>query len=304
MFLPTAETDRQRRPVSKRALRRSFLFSGNDEGCLQRLLVSPARQPRLHMFQSLDFARRAKAAAVHLLISLLVGLLAAGLVFGIWYPGVYRFLAGGRDLFWLVMAVDVVLGPLLTFAVFNLKKGWFHLRRDLTVIGSLQMAALIFGLMTVYAARPVALVFEVDRFRVVTAALVNTPELPKARPEYRQLPLSGPWLLGTRAPKDGAESNDALTTALQTGIDRAQRPQFWQPYADSIPDVLRRARPLSVLLARYPTLKPQVADALKDAEVNEASARFLPVMARGGDWVVVLDAKARLIHYALADGFF
>ena len=44
-------------------------------------------------------------------------------MFGLWFPGIYRTVAGGRDLFLLVTGVDVVLGPLLTFAVFNVRKG-------------------------------------------------------------------------------------------------------------------------------------------------------------------------------------
>mgnify|MGYP002144062886 CR=1 FL=1 len=36
--------------------------------------------------------------------------LAAGLVFGLWYPGAYRLMSGGRELFLLVTSVDVVLG--------------------------------------------------------------------------------------------------------------------------------------------------------------------------------------------------
>src|SRR5215831_21153351 len=138
------------------------------------------------MLERLDLRRRARAAGFHLLISATLAALAAALVFGLWYPGFYRAVAGGRDLFLLVTGVDVVLGPLLTFAVFNLAKGWRHLRRDLAVIGVIQLAALLYGLHTVYIVRPVALAFEVDRFRVVAAANVYTPDLPKALPMYRE----------------------------------------------------------------------------------------------------------------------
>ncbi|MGZ5132283.1 MAG: hypothetical protein ACXWJ1_13285 [Caldimonas sp.] len=89
------------------------------------------------MRKSLELRPRARAAGVHLLISAAVAGLAALLVFGLWYPGSYRLLAGGRDLFLLVTSVDVVIGPVLTFAIFNLAKGWRHLRRDLAVIGVL-----------------------------------------------------------------------------------------------------------------------------------------------------------------------
>jgi hypothetical protein len=255
------------------------------------------------MFERLDFRWRAKAAGIHLLISSAVAIVAAALVFGVWFPGIYRQVAGGRDLFVLVSSVDVVLGPLLTFAVFNLKKDWSELRRDLAVIGAIQLAALVYGLITVYGARPVAMVFETDRFRVITVTQVDMEELPKARPEYRQLPLSGPWVLGARAAKPGAEANEALFKGLR-GVDRAQRPQFWQPYAESTSEVLLRARPVTALTAKYPELAGDVKAKLQSLNVDEASAKFLPLIGRGGDWVVILDSAGQLVHYVQAEGFF
>ncbi len=232
-----------------------------------------------------------------------VSSMAGVLVFGLWFPGIYRLLSGGRELFLLVTSVDVALGPLLTFAVFNLKKGKAQLSRDLIAIGSIQSAALVYGLITAYGARPVALVFEVDRFRVVTAAMVHKPELPKALPEYRRLPWNGPWLLGTRVPV-GDERNEALFMAVQNGIDWGQRPQFWQPYADSVSAVIARARPLSALLNKRPEITTDVRRALQDLKLNEIDAKFLPVIGRGGDWVVVIDPAGQLVHYVQADGFF
>lgn len=255
------------------------------------------------MIQQLDLPRRARAAGWHLLISALVAGVAAALVFGLWFPGIYRSVAGGRDLFLLVSVVDVVLGPLLTFAVFNMKKGWPHLRRDLAVIGAIQLAALIYGLYSVYQARPVAMVFEADRFRVISAAQVYVQELPKARLEYRELPAFGPWLLGTRAPNAGQERNDAMFLGLD-GVDRAQRPLFWLPYAESATDALAKARPLAKLLAQHPALAGDVKDKLRALKVDEAGAKFLPLIGRGGDWVVILDSTGQLVHYVQAEGFF
>lgn len=255
------------------------------------------------MLEHFGLRQRARAAGLHLLISCVVAAAAAGLVFGLWYPGAYRVLAGGRELFLLLTSVDVVLGPLLTFAVFNLSKGWPHLRRDLAIIGAIQLLGLAYGLHAVYGARPVAMVFEVDRFRVITAAQVYQLELGEARPEYRQLPMTGPWLLGTRQVKAGAESNEALSMGVQ-GVDLGQRPLFWQPYADSTAAALARARPLALLLAKYPAQVAAIRDRLRDQSVDENTARFLPVMARGGDWVVILDSAGRLAHFVPVDGFF
>jgi hypothetical protein len=254
------------------------------------------------MLERLDLWRRARAAGLHLLICAVVAALAAALVFGLWYPGFYRTASGGRDLFLLVTGVDVVLGPLLTFAVFNLAKGWKHLRRDLAIIGVIQLAALGYGLHTVYIVRPVAIAFEVDRFRVIAAADVYEPELPKAPPAYRTLPLTGPWLLGTRKPVPGAEHNDAIDMGLK-GIDRANRPLFWQPYADSVPDVLAKSRPISALMTYYPARAAEFRAGLADMNADEATVRFLPLMARG-DWVMVLDERGAVLGNLRADGFF
>jgi hypothetical protein len=255
------------------------------------------------LLQNYNFIDRTHAAAIHLLISIAIAAMAAALVFGVWFPGIYRQVAGGRELFWLVTSVDLVLGPLLTFAVFNLRKGWSHLRRDLAVIAAIQLAALIYGLVTVHAARPVAMVFETDRFRVITAADVEMAELSLAPPAYRQLPLTGPWQLGARPARQGAEHNDALFKGV-AGVDRGQRPLFWQPYADSTAEALARARPLALLLARYPQQAADITAALQAQRVDTNQAKFLPLTGRGGDWVVVLDATGQLVHYAPVDGFF
>ncbi len=254
------------------------------------------------MLQRLDLRRRARAAGIHLLISTLVAALAAGLVFGLWYPGAYRLMSGGRELFVLVTAVDVVLGPLLTFAVFNLNKGWPHLRRDLAVIGAIQLAALGYGLHTVYAARPVAIVFEVDRFRVIIAADVYEAELPMALPAYRSMPLTGPWQLSASLPEGGDDRNDALFKAL-SGLDISQRPKFWRPYHEARSAALAKARPFSDLLKRYPQRAGEFTSKLDDANLPVQAARFLPVSARG-DWIAVLDTQGDTVAFLAADGFF
>jgi hypothetical protein len=253
--------------------------------------------------KSSTFKDRFVAAGWHLLVSALIAALAAALVFGLWYPGAFRHMAGGQGLFLLVVSVDVVLGPLLTFAVFNVKKGWPHLRRDLAVIGLLQLSALVYGLHTVYGVRPVAVVFEVDRFRVISAVDVHEPELPKARPEYRSLPLTGPWTLSIRSAEAGSEKTDALLMALEKGIDMGQRPVFWVPYEPAREAALKSARPLRLLVERYTARAAEFNAALAERGLAMETARFLPVMARG-DWVAILNAKGDIVTFLAADGFF
>ena len=147
---------------------------------------------------------RLRASAIHLAISLSVATLAALLVFGWWYPYPYRELSGGRELFTLVVAVDVVLGPLITLVIFNAAKTRRHLLMDFSVIGLLQVAALAYGLWTVFVARPVHLVFEYNRMAVVHAVDIEPSLLSQAPPDLQTLPWRGPTLLSLR-PLQGGE---------------------------------------------------------------------------------------------------
>ena len=66
-----------------------------------------------------NWKERLHASGIHLGISLAIAGLMAWLVFGLWYAYPYRDISGGRDLFMLVIAVDVIMGPLITLMIFN-----------------------------------------------------------------------------------------------------------------------------------------------------------------------------------------
>jgi len=248
------------------------------------------------------FPPRVRAGLVHFLVSSLIAGLAFALVFGLWYPWPYPQLAGGQDLFFLLVSVDVTLGPLLTLAVFNPIKSRQHLIVDLAVIAVLQVGALLYGLHTMFVARPVALVFEVDRFRVISAAQVDAADLLNAPPQYRSLPLTGPWLLGTRASIGAKEQLDSVQFALE-GVDLAQRPRYWQTYDQSVAAVLQRARPVTLLLRQYPEHRARIEELLRGAALDAREARFLPAQGRRS-WVVLLNGAGEIRGFAPYEGFF
>ncbi len=250
----------------------------------------------------INFHSRFRAASIHLGISSLIALLAAGVVFLLWYPWPYRIISGGQSLFLLVVSVDVVMGPMLTLVVFNPSKNHRSLVRDLSVIGLLQLTALAYGLHTVFVARPIALVFEVDRFRVIAANEVYTSELDSANAAYTRLPLTGPWLLGTRKATRGQESNDVLFMGLK-GFDAAQRPKYWVPYEACRDAAVTKARPVSVLISHYPNHQLNILNKLKNLGVSETEAIFLPLVARE-NWVIILNVQGNIVDYEALDGFF
>lgn len=86
-----------------------------------------------------------------------------------WYPAPYFTASGGWQGLKIAAAVDLVLGPLLTFIVFDLSKSQKKLIFDLSVIILLQFSALIWGLKTIYEQRPISVVFFENDFITVPA---------------------------------------------------------------------------------------------------------------------------------------
>lgn len=246
---------------------------------------------------------RLKASGIHFLISLAVAALAGALVFGVWYPYPYREISGGRELFLIVVTVDVILGPFITLAVFNLAKGWPVMRRDLMVVALLQLTALGYGLWTVYVARPVHLVFEYNRFSVVHAADVPAQLLDKTPPGITALPLTGPTLLSLREFKNNNEMADATLAAIM-GAPLSARPDLWQPYADALPDIVKAAKPATQLKTRFPQEASDIDRVLARAGQTAQNVVYLPLVGRKSFWTVFLDpVTAQIIATMPLDSF-
>ncbi len=251
----------------------------------------------------LHWQERLRAAGIHLLISLLLAALAGALVFGLWYPYPYREISGGRELFLLVVAVDVVMGPLITLAVFNRAKPRRELRRDLAIVGLLQLAALVYGLWTVSVARPVHLVFEYKLFRVVHAIDVAPDALPQAPADLRRLPLLGPRTVSLRPFTSGQEQMDATLAAL-SGDSLSAQPRLWQPYEAARAEVLKEAKPMAELVARFPAQIEAIQSAVARTGRPLDRLVYLPMVGRSAAWTVLLDPdNARVLGFLPLDPF-
>lgn len=249
---------------------------------------------------------RLLAAGVHFGISVAIAALAAWLVFAVWYPYPYREISGGRELFLIVVTVDVILGPLLTLAVFDTKKPVKTLRLDLAVIGLFQLAALVYGLWTVVVVRPVHLVFEIDRFRVVHEVDIPKGEMTQAPPELRHLSWTGPTLISVRAFRNENEKLETTLAALG-GVSLSARPFLWQSYEKAKPQVLNVAKSLSDLKSRFPAEAGSIDAALKSASAGGNTSRpigYVPMVGRDKFWTVLLDLHTtEVIAFVPIDSF-
>jgi hypothetical protein len=186
---------------------------------------------------------RVGAFLIHLGISLVIfGVLAAVIVY-VWYPDFFFTADGGWQGIRIVALVDLVLGPLLTLIVFDIRKPRSELRRDLSLIGIVQATCLLAGTYVVYSERPLALVYVDGQFYSVSAddyaeAHVETAEL-------EAIPGPYPKRVAVDIPDDPWLQSDLRREAFQ------------------------QRRPLRVLASRYVPLRLEHMDPDADALSGE-----------------------------------
>lgn len=232
---------------------------------------------------------RWKAAAVHLSISAAIGLTAAALIFGLWYPPPYSHAAGADELVLLLLGVDIVLGPLLTLAVF--KSGKKGLKFDLTVIALMQACAFFYGASVVVLARPAFVVAAVDRFVLVIANDLDTADLAKAKPGFDRVSWTGPKLVGVDMPKDGSKAHSDMMLSGFAGKDIEKFPQYYVDYPQVAATLLKHAKPLENLRKSHPDSAGNIDKWLLAHQRDLSSVAYLPIVART-DATMLVDSSS------------
>lgn len=170
---------------------------------------------------------RWKASAFHFALSFAVLASLFSIILFRWYPPALFGMAKAGPLLSVLAGVDLVLGPLLTLIVYRPgKKG---LKFDLVAIAILQVAALAFGLHTVWQSRPAYIVATTDRFHLVFANEIDEASAAKAAPEYRDAPWLGPRQVAAPLPDDPKARMEAMVEAM-TGLEIQFQPSKYRPY--------------------------------------------------------------------------
>ena len=231
---------------------------------------------------------RWKAFAIHLSISAIIALAVLAIMLLVWYPYPLFEAVGGQRPLMILLGVDVILGPVITLAIFNTKKSRRALTFDLSVISLLQLTALVYGMSVVFQARPAYIVFKEDAFILVTANLLNDEVLKKARyPEFRSLPLDGPRYVYTEIPKDVEGFNEVFVSELN-GKHLSQLPQFYSPYSGHMAAVGKAGKPLSELRKLNPDQAGEIDAAVRKAARSESDLAYVPLRAKYQDQAVLV----------------
>lgn len=226
------------------------------------------------------FQDKLKAFAIHLAISLILVLSTYVVIHFLWYPApLFKATNAGKILV-MILIVDLILGPLLTLVVY--KKHKKTLKMDLTIIALIQLSALIYGLYSLYEARPVFIAYVVDRFDLVRANdILEVDEqiyhLPKLGPEYTYVDLME---------LNATEKLDSILDETTYNISPAQRPKFYNNFELAKPLIIEKSQNL-ILLNDYnnPTEVKKILQKYPKAD------SFLPLKANAVDMTALIDKK-------------
>lgn len=231
---------------------------------------------------------RIKAFLIHGFISINVALLVLGLVFFVWYPAPLAKASGVTDIFLMMLAIDVIVGPLLTLIVYKTDKK--TLVFDLVVIALLQISALSYGLWSISQGRPAWLVFNADRFDSVRVNEIDNRNLEKAKPEYRHPSWFFPQWVAAVAPKSVEENNQLTFEAVFSGIDIPQRPNLYLPLVSQKKKIQDKAIELKEL---YKFNNKSNIDQVSK-HYPQATA-FLPMKASAVDMTVLINKQGEVV---------
>ncbi|WP_202743345.1 TfpX/TfpZ family type IV pilin accessory protein [Acinetobacter calcoaceticus] len=221
----------------------------------------------------------------HLSISILLALIIIAWVFLIWYPQPLAQAVGVTHIFLMMVAIDVLLGPILGFFVY--KEGKKTLKFDLSVIILIQLSALGYGLYSIAQGRPVWLVYNVDRFELVRNNEIIDTNIQKVQAQFRNPSWFKPKFAAVQIAKNSEERSKNMFEELLGGVSLAQRPERYVGLAQVKLQIQKRAQNLNDL-EKYNS-KQQVKTVLKEYPSADV---WVPLKANAIDMVVLMNKRS------------
>jgi hypothetical protein len=235
---------------------------------------------------------RLRLSGLHLLASAGVLSLVIGALYFGWYGWPGWYLLGADKLVGILVLVDAGLGPLATLVVSNPAKPGKELRRDITLIVFVQLAALGYGAGTLWVGRPLYYVYSQDRVEVVPAIAVDERSVELARQQGgRFIPglFSLPQWVWAPLPEDPEERDRIISRVLFGGPDIVAMPQYYRPLKEGMVAMRTQFLTLKALsghsgmgVAEYAALSAELAR-------PEAELGVLPVQGRSHDGAWIFD---------------
>jgi len=232
------------------------------------------------------FKHKLKASLVHLGLSIvLVGLIIGSILF-FFFPRLFIAVSDFKEVASLIVSIDLILGPLLTFVVFQPKKK--SLTFDLSVIATIQLSALTYGAFALFQIHPVYVTFSVDRFTLVTAKDAEPKKaIDKA---FNVSKFSAGKLAFAKMPDSLEKRNEMLFIAAMGGEDLDQREEYYESVEDNLAQIIAKSLDPNILFKNKKE-KNKAKQFLSKHKGQLDSFAYLPLNSLKKDAIIVLDKE-------------
>lgn len=215
---------------------------------------------------------------------------------GALYLGWYRwpgwYLAHVLPVVAVMVGVDVVLGPTLTMIIANPRKSRRELTRDIGIIVTVQIVAFVYGATMLWNGRPLYYAFSVNSLSVVQAYDLEPDELARARrahaplaPYWNSLPR---WIYAP-LPKDTAESDKIVASAIRGGYDVIAMPRYYRPWSEGLTDMRGQLKKVDDIKFFTGSEKTLLKERMRAAGLDADRAVALPLTGRDRPLLAVVD---------------
>src|SRR5450631_4211754 len=235
---------------------------------------------------------RLKALSLHLLASACALTLILGSLYLGWYRWPGWYLADVVRVVMVMTGVDVVVGPLLTFVIARSSKPRSELARDIAMIVSIQLFALIYGAVSLWNGRPLYYAFSETVLQLVQAYDIDAHELALARRQNAELVphwYSLPRWIWAPLPQEAHERDRIVTSAIVGGDDVISMPRYFKRWEQGLPALRMQLKKVDDLGYFSSADKNALKERMRAAGLATDQLNSMPLTGRGRPLLAVFD---------------
>src|ERR1700727_314427 len=227
---------------------------------------------------------RLKLFSLHLLSSATVLTLILGSLYLGWYRWPGWYLTDVTQVVLVMICVDVVLGPTLTFIIANQKKSRRELTRDIGIIVALQLCALTYGSVQLWNGRPLYYAFSENVLQLVQAYDIDPSEAKLGReqnpgwaPHWYSLPR---WIWAP-LPQDPDERKKIFGAAISGCADVISMPRYFKRWEEGLPSLRGQLKKVDNVAYFAKSEKKKLKDKMRAAGMADDQTDTMPLTGRG-----------------------
>lgn len=245
---------------------------------------------------------RLKAFGLHLLGSASVLTLILGALYLGWYRWPGWYLTDVSRVVMVMIGVDVVIGPLLTFVIASHNKPRRELQRDIGIIIAAQLCALLYGSVSLWNGRPLYYAFSENVLQQVQAYDIDSREAEMAR---RENPALAPhWYRSPRwiwapLPEDADQRQKIVTEAVTGGEDVTSMPKYFKSWESGLPALRNQLKKVDDVAYFAESDKTKLKEKMKAAGIPTDQSNVMPLTGRGHPLLAVFDPATATIKAIL-----